>query len=184
MSDMVNHPSHYIGGEGRPECIELINDIICGHQGVAAFCIGQVKYLYRAGKKSDSDMSIYQKALEDVKKFKWYINYIISEYKRLGWHHHHEFLRKEKVIPTVRKNFIANEFSIGKDDRVGELIFDVVLRLTKIYHVEDYEVIAEVLDLIIIEMELKLENGISSAPELKSYKNELRMMRDYDGEEE
>lgn len=184
MSDMVNHPSHYIGEEGHPECIELINDIICGHQGVAAFCIGQVKYLYRAGKKSDSDMSIYQKALEDVKKFKWYINYIISEYKRLGWQHYHEFLRKEKVIPGGVKNLIAKEFSIGKDDRVGELIFDVILRLTKIYNVEDYEVIAEVLDLIIIEMELKLEHGTSSAPELKSYRNELLKIHDYDGEEE
>lgn len=167
-----------------PECIELINDIICGHQGVAAFCIGQVKYLYSAGNKSDSDTSIYQKALEDVKKFKWYINYLISEYKRLGWQYHHEFLRKEKVIPTARKYFIAKEFSIGKDDRVGELIYSVVLRLTDISNVEDYEVIAEVLDHIIIEMELKLEHGTSSAPELKSYRNELLKIHDYDGEEE
>lgn len=162
MSDMVNHPSHYVGGEGRPECIELIGHIVFGHQDIAAFCIGQVKYLYRAGKKSDSDMSIYQKALEDVKKFKWYINHIKSEHMKKDLkcqelsicHDDEKFIRSHKMPEDLRK-LIANEFSIGKEESIKDHIYTVVYLLTDITSIKDYDTILEELNLIITEMELK-----------------------------
>lgn len=66
--EAVNHPSHY-GGEKNPyEAIKVIEAWDLN------FSLGNVlKYMRRAGKKSDS-------ILEDLKKAAWYIN---REIKRI-----------------------------------------------------------------------------------------------------
>ena len=79
MSDMVNHPPHYTSGPpcqncGQPvECITVTREM--------NFNIGNViKYLWRAGKKSDVGLQRDQKLLQDLKKAAWYL---ADEIKRL-----------------------------------------------------------------------------------------------------
>jgi len=66
--EAINHPKHY-GGEGNPyEAIKVIEAWDLN------FSLGNVlKYMSRAGKKSDN-------ILEDLKKAAWYLN---REIKRI-----------------------------------------------------------------------------------------------------
>ena len=57
--DPVNHPSHYTGHASGVECIQVTEHM--------NFCLGNaVKYIWRAGLKSDSPV-------EDLRKARWYI---------------------------------------------------------------------------------------------------------------
>ncbi len=69
MNDKVNHPSHYTWL--KDACgIEVID--ITRHLD---FDIGNaVKYLLRAGRKSEDGYDDKQKAIEDLQKAVWYIN--------------------------------------------------------------------------------------------------------------
>lgn len=69
MNDKVNHPSHYTWL--KDACgIEVID--ITRHLD---FDIGNaVKYLLRAGRKSENGYDDKQKAIEDLQKAVWYIN--------------------------------------------------------------------------------------------------------------
>lgn len=69
MSDKVNHPSHYTWL--KEKCgIEVID--ITRHMD---FDLGNViKYVLRQGHKSEEGMSDKEKALEDLKKARWYLN--------------------------------------------------------------------------------------------------------------
>lgn len=70
--DIVNNPSHYT--DSKIEVIDYIEDKKLG------FCLGNaIKYISRAGKKHDSDKSIKEKEVEDLKKAIWYINRRIYE---------------------------------------------------------------------------------------------------------
>jgi hypothetical protein len=61
VSDIVNHPAHYIAG--KIEVIEAIEDWKLG------FCLGNaVKYIARAGKKDPA------KTKEDLQKARWYLD--------------------------------------------------------------------------------------------------------------
>ena len=67
MTDNVNHPSHYT--TGKIEVIDFIEDKELN------FNLGNVvKYVARAGKKKSSGKSLESKALEDLKKAKWYLD--------------------------------------------------------------------------------------------------------------
>lgn len=60
MSDPVNHPPHYGGGDNVYEAIKVIEAWGLG------FCLGNtVKYISRAGKKGSR--------VEDLKKALWYL---------------------------------------------------------------------------------------------------------------
>ena len=69
MSEKVNHPDHY-GGEGNPyEAIKVIEAWDLN------FYLGNVvKYISRAGKKSENN-------IEDLKKAEWYL----SRYSKDSW---------------------------------------------------------------------------------------------------
>lgn len=57
--DAVNHPPHYTSHPSGVECIQVTE-----HMG---FCLGNaVKYIWRADEKG--------KAVEDLKKARWYID--------------------------------------------------------------------------------------------------------------
>jgi hypothetical protein len=61
--EKVDHPPHYGGGDNPYEAIRVIEAWSLG------FCLGNcVKYLCRAGKKSESS------CLEDLRKAAWYLN--------------------------------------------------------------------------------------------------------------
>ena len=64
--DNINHPSHYTSHQSGIECIDIAE-----HHG---FCIGNaIKYLWRAGLKSEDGISKKEKQIEDLKKAIWYI---------------------------------------------------------------------------------------------------------------
>jgi hypothetical protein len=68
VNDTVNHPSHY-GGDNTYETIKVIEAWGLGfHLGNA------VKYISRAGKKSD--------CLEDLRKARWYLDRVIASMER------------------------------------------------------------------------------------------------------
>lgn len=64
--DNINHPSHYTSHPSGIECIDIAE-----HHD---FCIGNaIKYLWRAGLKSEEGISKKEKQIEDLKKAIWYI---------------------------------------------------------------------------------------------------------------
>lgn len=66
-NDKVNHPSHYTTHPSGVECIEITRHY--------DFCIGNaIKYLWRAGLKSEEGYTDTQKEIEDLKKAIFYIN--------------------------------------------------------------------------------------------------------------
>jgi hypothetical protein len=68
--DPVNHPKHYQGN--KLEVIDIIEDFNLD------FCLGNaVKYILRAGKKSDAP----NRAELDLKKAAWYVNRAIDNIK-------------------------------------------------------------------------------------------------------
>jgi hypothetical protein len=68
MHDSVNHPAHYTGHPSGVECIDITE-----HFG---FSLGNaIKYIWRAGLKSDN-------AVEDLEKAVWYIQREIKRRKK------------------------------------------------------------------------------------------------------
>ena len=66
-TDVINHPSHYT--TGKIEVIDFIED-----KGLN-FNLGNViKYVARAGRKKSQGKSLEAKALEDLKKARFYID--------------------------------------------------------------------------------------------------------------
>lgn len=67
MSDAINHPSHYT--QGRIEPIDVIEDWGLG------FCDGNaLKYIARFRHKG--------RAIEDLKKARWYLDRLISQVEK------------------------------------------------------------------------------------------------------
>ena len=64
--ESVNHPIHYQHPSGY-ECIDLIRNYVCD---IAM----SLKYLWRAGLKSEEGMTDAEKEIEDLQKSIWYIN--------------------------------------------------------------------------------------------------------------
>lgn len=73
-NNAVDHPSHY-GGDTVYETIKVLKAWLSADQ-LEGFCLGNaIKYLSRAGKKSDAK-------LQDWKKARWYLDYVIAEEER------------------------------------------------------------------------------------------------------
>jgi hypothetical protein len=69
MAETVDHPPHYGGADNPYEAIKVIEAWGLG------FCLGNtVKYIARAGKKTNSDDLILLATLEDLRKAAWYLN--------------------------------------------------------------------------------------------------------------
>lgn len=67
MEDMVNHPPHYTQHPSGVECIQITEHM--------NFCLGNaIKYIWRAGLKSES-------AIEDLEKAVWYVSREIEKLK-------------------------------------------------------------------------------------------------------
>ena len=63
----VNHPKHYNSHPSGVECIDIIRHY-CYDIGAA------IKYLWRAGLKTEEGMTDRDKEIEDLRKAIWYIN--------------------------------------------------------------------------------------------------------------
>ena len=71
-NDMVNSPSHYTQGE--IECIDAIEQVVNGLDGMEAMCTGNaIKYLWRWKHKN---------GVEDIKKAMWYLQRMVDSYKK------------------------------------------------------------------------------------------------------
>jgi hypothetical protein len=76
MSSDVNHPKHYSSHPSGIECIQITEH--CN------FNVGNtIKYLWRAGIKTEEGKSPADKQIEDLQKAAWYIS---REIKRLKIH--------------------------------------------------------------------------------------------------
>lgn len=62
----VNHPQHYNSHPNGIECIDIIRHYTCD-------IANAIKYLWRAGLKSEMGMADAAKEIEDLKKALWYI---------------------------------------------------------------------------------------------------------------
>lgn len=69
--EKIDHPAHY-GGDTPYECIKVLDAWGLGRAFAVASCI---KYLSRMGKKPDTS------ELDDLKKVRWYVNYLISKHE-------------------------------------------------------------------------------------------------------
>jgi len=66
MSEQINHPPHYGGGDNQYEAIKVIE------AWELDFCLGNtIKYIARAGKKDHT--------VQDLKKALWYLDRKISQ---------------------------------------------------------------------------------------------------------
>lgn len=75
MIDNVNSPKHYTQHPSGIECIEITR-----HHD---FCTGNaIKYLWRAGLKTDPSMSDIDKEIEDLEKAAWYVHDKIKQLKK------------------------------------------------------------------------------------------------------
>jgi len=120
---MVDHPGHYEKGDGHPECIELLTILTKGYDGIAAGCVMQTKYAYRAGSKGDASLTIEQKIIQDFKKLKWYLVYFRKSAVEcaktfpnlpIGWNCS---VHKDKnEIEMVVHEFIYDKGDLIKDD--------------------------------------------------------------------
>lgn len=67
MRSNVDHPKHYNSHPSGIECIEITR--------YYPFNVGSaIKYLWRAGLKSDDSMLDIDKEIEDLQKAVWFIN--------------------------------------------------------------------------------------------------------------
>lgn len=67
--ETVNHPKHY--NEGSIEVIDILKDQMSG-EAYCGFLLGNIlKYLLRAGHKTESP-------IEDYKKAQWYLTELIG----------------------------------------------------------------------------------------------------------
>lgn len=72
QTDNVNHPAHYT--QGGIECIEALKAATIDKKGIEAVCVANIiKYLWRYEAKN---------GLEDVKKARFYLNYLIDELEK------------------------------------------------------------------------------------------------------
>lgn len=82
ICEAINHPDHYGGADNPYEAIKVIEAWSLG------FCLGNtVKYISRAGKKTDRAPSISEVetlTLQDLKKARWYLDREIATLEQGG----------------------------------------------------------------------------------------------------
>lgn len=127
MSERVDHPDHYeksCNGFKRPECIDLLEVLTEGFPGILALDIGQLKYLYRFGSKSENGMSRTEKAVEDLQKVLWYAN----DFKKRKNRYDVRF-SDDPIITGSKEtveNMITEEFVFDKPTSVQYLVRDII----------------------------------------------------------
>jgi len=155
-NDRVNHPSHYEKGGGHKECIDLLAVMVAGYEGIAAGCIMQAKYLYRAGSKCEASLSQAQKTIEDFKKFRWYLakfyetatNAIFDSviFLPLGW-----ACSVDKTEAQI--NEIVDEFTYDKPELIREDMRALLRLLPKLHKFSEVVDAVKLVDNIIEKLQ-------------------------------
>jgi hypothetical protein len=113
MTNRVNHPKHYQGKNGI-ETIEIIRHYICD-------IANALKYLMRAGRKSEMGMKDVEKEIEDLKKDLWYIEDYRKQILHLPKTCFKSPLLMDKLVAKVTGHTI-DEISKGYESNVGTAI--------------------------------------------------------------
>ena len=99
MTDIVNNPPHYTSDPSGIECIQITR-----HRN---YNIGNaIKYLWRAGLKSDPKQSAIEKQVEDLQKAVFYIH---DEIRRLNG---------DKVEPPTDNDIELDKIRLPRDQWV------------------------------------------------------------------
>ena len=90
-SSNINHPEWYNKNPSGIECIDVARHY--------CFSIGNAfKYLWRAGLKTDSNLSDRQKEIEDLEKAIWYIKDRINQLKSKDINYEKESFNREGAL--------------------------------------------------------------------------------------
>lgn len=153
--ETVNHPDHYKKGD-RIECIELLDIITKGYEGIAAFDIGQVKYLYRAGSKFNDPKQKAKKALEDVNKFTFYIKDFMNRALTTLRYDPEFFLKYNLELPKGFScsesknecvlNAVALEFKFDKPKEIQSDFDNLIIKLSQIVNLNDVKIVLAYLE--------------------------------------
>lgn len=155
----VDHPSHYEKGSGHIECIDLLDYLTADYKGIFAMEVGQAKYLYRAGSKTEEGLSQKEKSIQDVKKFLWYMRNFYK--KALEYVQNNPLLdffdivysNGEKLYVGVTAEFLKKEFTFDKPDYLKEDIAWVVGRVYRLQNLSEVTKVIERLEIIIKKLE-------------------------------
>lgn len=126
---MVNHPSHYekalADNRLHPECIELLGIITQGLPGIIALDIGQLKYLYRFGSKSEEGMTKREKAIQDIEKIGWY-----AEDAKKRWLNYSDLIVQKPATPATYTTalLVAEEFAFDKPELLKNLVRAIIVQ--------------------------------------------------------
>lgn len=131
--ERVTHPAYY--NSTRVECIDMLERICEGYDGIAAFDIGQCKYLNRAGLKEEEGLTIAQKAIEDLQKFRFYLVDFYERARREYFYIHGEDTKnpddglpnsfwcgKDIFNTKMEKRLVAIQFCAGRPRETPEQI--------------------------------------------------------------
>lgn len=77
MTDAIKHPAHYGGGDNPYEAIKVIDAWVCNFNTGNTY-----KYMARAGIKTDPDLPVEVKLLQDLGKGKWYLEHQLRGIQR------------------------------------------------------------------------------------------------------
>ena len=126
----VNHPKHYNSHPNEIECIDIIRHYTCD-------IANAIKYLWRAGLKSEMGMEDAEKEIEDLKKALWYIE---------DYQNSHCYLHIAEAKPELIDNYIhditghtVTEITTGYPDKISLAIF-MLLQIGLIVHGGVYNV--------------------------------------------
>lgn len=150
MGERVVHPDYYNQGksEGHTECIDLLDLIVEGYSGIAAFDLGQCKYLYRAGNKTEEGLSVNQKTLEDLEKNAFYLRDFAIRAKKAAQMYFgsqnvgnclpYSFGCSIHKNPTVCK-MVASEYSFFKEETLKPLVSDFIMKVMEMKTFDDLD---------------------------------------------
>ena len=114
--DNVNHPQHYNQHPAGIECIDVIRHYTCDMANA-------LKYLWRAGLKTEPGKDDVDKEIEDLEKALWYI----EDYQNSRDHHIAEAKPElmESYIQSVTEH-TPFEITTGYDDSISLAIFQLL----------------------------------------------------------
>ena len=111
INNRVDHPEHYQGKNGI-ETIEVIRHYVCD-------IANALKYLMRAGRKSEMGMEDAEKEMEDLKKALWYIEDYRVKIPQLLLSHFKSRARIQQIVIEVTGHAIDEIAFSGSDNLIG-----------------------------------------------------------------
>ena len=125
----VNHPKHYNSHPNGIECIDVIRHYVCD-------IANAIKYLWRAGLKTEMGMDDIKKEIEDLKKALWYIEDYRVKIPQLLMSHFKSRARMQQIVIEVTGHAIDEIAYCGYDDHIataiGNLLCVGIIRLGEV----------------------------------------------------